>query len=56
MMDEAEIGPVDPPPRPTTVPLALQQAMPLAEVLDFIAQPPGRCGRGCAFPSGSTSP
>ena len=42
-MDEAEIGPVQPPPRPTTVPLALQQSMPLAEVLDFIAQPPGRC-------------
>lgn len=41
MMDEAEIGPVLPPPRPTTVPLALQQSMPLAEVLAFIAQPPG---------------
>lgn len=40
-MDEAEVGPVQPPPRPTTVPLALQQSMPLAEVLDFIAQPPG---------------
>jgi hypothetical protein len=41
-MDEAEMGPVAPPPRPTTVPLALQQSMPLAEVLDVIAQPPGR--------------
>lgn len=48
-MDEAEIGPVQPPPRPTTVPLALQQSMPLAEVLDFIAQPPGRCGASDAI-------
>jgi hypothetical protein len=44
IMDEAAIDAVEPPPRPTTVPLALQQSMPLAEVLEFIAQPPGRCG------------
>jgi hypothetical protein len=31
-MDEAEVGPVLPPARPTTVPLALQQSMPLAQV------------------------
>jgi hypothetical protein len=35
------VEPVQPPPRPTTVPLALQQHMPLAEVLDVIAKPPG---------------
>lgn len=42
IMDEAEVPPVTPPPRPTTVPLALQQSMPLATVLDVIAKPPGR--------------
>ena len=41
LMDEAEIAAVRPPPRPTTVPLALQQSMPLAEVLELIARPPG---------------
>lgn len=30
-----------PPPRPTTVPLALQQSMPLAQVLSVMAKPPG---------------
>eukprot|EP00983_Pelagomonas_calceolata_P113261 1159965-Pelagomonas_calceolata.AAC.18 len=32
---------VQPPPRPSTVPQALQQAMPLADVLNLIAKPPG---------------
>lgn len=40
-MDEAEVGPVQPPARPTTVPLALQQSMPLASVMELIAKPPG---------------
>ena len=35
------MGTVDPPPCPTTVPQALQQNMPLADVLDFISKPPG---------------
>ncbi len=30
-----------PPPRPSTVPQALQQTMPLANVLNLIAKPPG---------------
>lgn len=30
-----------PPARPTTVPLALQQSMPLAQVLSVMAKPPG---------------
>jgi hypothetical protein len=41
-MDEAEVAPVLPPPRPTTVPLALQQGMPLAQMLAVMAKPPGR--------------
>ncbi|KAF8071180.1 hypothetical protein HT031_001262 [Scenedesmus sp. PABB004] len=40
--DEAEVAPVAPPPRPTTVPLALQQSMPLGDVLSVMARPPGR--------------
>lgn len=40
-MDEAEFAPVQPPERPTTVPLALQQSMPLAQVMSLIAKPPG---------------
>lgn len=40
-MDEAEFAPVAPPVRPTTVPLALQQSMPLANVMSLIAKPPG---------------
>eukprot|EP00879_Flechtneria_rotunda_P024201 GHRR01025649.1.p1 GENE.GHRR01025649.1~~GHRR01025649.1.p1 ORF type:complete len:986 (+),score=357.96 GHRR01025649.1:892-3849(+) len=41
VMDEAEVGPVWPPSRPTTVPMALQQQMPLAHVLTVMAKPPG---------------
>jgi hypothetical protein len=41
-MDEADVKPLWPPPRPTTVPLALQQSMPLANVLGSIAKPPGK--------------
>lgn len=41
LMDQAAVEPVTPPPRPTTVPLALQQGMPLATVLELIAKPPG---------------
>jgi len=40
-MDEAEFAAVQAPERPTTVPLALQQSMPLAQVMDLIAKPPG---------------
>lgn len=40
-MDEAEFAAVQPPVRPTTVPLALQQSMPLAQVMSLIAKPPG---------------
>jgi hypothetical protein len=40
-MDEAGFAPVQPPMRPTTVPLALQQSMPLANVMSLIAKPPG---------------
>lgn len=32
---------VSPPPRPSTVPAALQQTMPLADVLNLISKPPG---------------
>ena len=32
---------VEPPPCPTSVPQALQQNMPLADVLNFISKPPG---------------
>ncbi|WIA12059.1 hypothetical protein OEZ85_012136 [Tetradesmus obliquus] len=40
-MDEAEVPALWPPARPTTVPLALQQSMPLAQVLSVMAKPPG---------------
>ena len=40
-MDEAEFPAVSPPIRPTTVPLALQQSMPLASIMSLIAKPPG---------------
>lgn len=42
VMDEAEVPPLWPPARPTTVPLALQQTMPLAQVLGLMSKPPGR--------------
>lgn len=42
VVDEVEVGPVWPPARPTSVPLALQQSMPLARVLGVIAKPPGK--------------
>ena len=32
---------MDPPPCPSSVPQALQQRMPLADVLGFISKPPG---------------
>ncbi len=38
---QVSIEPVMPPPRPSTVPQALQQTMPLANVLNLIAKPPG---------------
>ena len=38
---QVHIDAVAPPPRPTTVPQALQQSMPLAEVLNLISKPPG---------------
>jgi hypothetical protein len=41
MLDEVAVDAVQPPPRPSTVPQALQQAMPLADVLNLIAKPPG---------------
>jgi len=41
LLDEVAVDPVQPPPRPSTVPQALQQAMPLADVLNLIAKPPG---------------
>jgi hypothetical protein len=44
VMDEAEVAPTPPPPRPTSVPLALQQTMPLGNVLNKIARPPSRWG------------
>jgi hypothetical protein len=40
-IDEAEFPAVQPPVRPTTVPLALQQSMPLASIMSLIAKPPG---------------
>lgn len=42
LLDEVHVDAVVPPPRPSTVPQALQQAMPLADVLNLIAKPPGR--------------
>jgi len=41
LLDEMAVDAVQPPPRPSTVPQALQQAMPLADVLNLIAKPPG---------------
>lgn len=41
MLDEMSVDAVVPPPRPSTVPQALQQTMPLADVLNLIAKPPG---------------
>ncbi|KAJ9524025.1 hypothetical protein QJQ45_022487, partial [Haematococcus lacustris] len=41
LLDEVSVDAVLPPPRPSTVPQALQQTMPLAEVLNLIAKPPG---------------
>jgi len=41
LLDEVAVDAVQPPPRPSTVPQALQQTMPLADVLNLIAKPPG---------------
>lgn len=41
LLDEVHVDAVQPPPRPSTVPAALQQTMPLADVLNLIAKPPG---------------
>lgn len=41
LLDEIAVDMVQPPPRPVTVPQALQQSMPLADVLNLIAKPPG---------------
>lgn len=41
LLDEVSVEAVVPPPRPSTVPQALQQTMPLANVLNLIAKPPG---------------
>ncbi|KAG1678758.1 hypothetical protein FOA52_012798 [Chlamydomonas sp. UWO 241] len=41
LLDEVAVDCVAPPPRPSTVPAALQQAMPLADVLNLISKPPG---------------
>lgn len=42
MVNEVDILPLPPPDPPTSVPAALQQAMPLANVLHQVAKPPGR--------------
>lgn len=42
LLDEVSVEAVIPPPRPSTVPQALQQTMPLANVLNLVAKPPGR--------------
>ncbi|KAK9825957.1 hypothetical protein WJX74_001162 [Apatococcus lobatus] len=39
MVDEVVVPPCDPPARPTSVPQALQQTMPLAQVLENISNP-----------------
>jgi hypothetical protein len=39
-MDEVVVSAAKPPARPSSVPLALQQSMPLAGVLSAIAKPP----------------
>ncbi|GMH33927.1 hypothetical protein BSKO_01761 [Bryopsis sp. KO-2023] len=41
MINEVAMDILPPPERPTSVPAALQQSMPLAEVLNLIAKPPG---------------
>eukprot|EP00891_Asterochloris_glomerata_P005689 jgi/Astpho2/5689/fgenesh1_pg.00079_%23_100_t len=41
LVDEVEVQAAEPPERPTSVPQALQQNMPLASVLDSVARPPG---------------
>ncbi|KAK9816567.1 hypothetical protein WJX72_002063 [[Myrmecia] bisecta] len=41
LVDEVEVPPSHPPQRPTSVPQALQQNMPLASILDVISKPPG---------------
>ena len=38
---QVHVDAVVPPPRPSTVPAALQQTMPLADVLNLISKPPG---------------
>lgn len=40
VMDEVVVSAAKPPARPSSVPLALQQSMPLAGVLSAIAKPP----------------
>ncbi|GAX81636.1 hypothetical protein CEUSTIGMA_g9064.t1 [Chlamydomonas eustigma] len=41
LLDEVHVDMASPPPRPSTVPQALQQTMPLANVLDSICKAPG---------------
>lgn len=41
VQSEQEVPPPVPPPKPNSVPAALQQSMPLADVMDVIAKPPG---------------
>eukprot|EP00803_Ostreobium_quekettii_P006066 evm.model.scf_440.5 EVM.evm.TU.scf_440.5 scf_440:34312-38159(-) len=41
MINEAEMGPMPLPEKPTSVPAALQQSMPLTGILNQIAKPPG---------------
>lgn len=41
MQSEHEVPPPVPPAKPNSVPGALQQSMPLADVMDVIAKPPG---------------
>lgn len=40
LVDEIDVAPADAPPRPTTVPQALQKQMPLAEVLPMLVYHP----------------
>ena len=41
LANEREFDPLPTPPRPTSIPTALQQGMPLTHILDIIAKPPG---------------
>lgn len=41
VVNEKEIEKLPPPPRPTSIPTALQHGMPLTNVLNIIAKPPG---------------